>query len=175
MRNRIWSKFEDKILIENYKKCSIKTLSKELNRTLISVQQRIIYLKNSGKIYKEKHKTTYSREENEYIIKNHNIKTIEEISKKLDRTPIAINQQIIRLKSSGKIVEKLTIKEVLKELMITKKDILKNRILNYEVLLIAEKLEISIEEVEKELEKMRNKLGNKSLNNENKECGETSK
>ena len=164
MRNRTWIESEDRMLIENHDKYSTKVLSEKLNRTPISVQQRIIYLKNVGKISKEKHKTPYSQEENEYLIKNYNAKTIEEMSEKLNRTYTAVKQQIIRLKEAGKIVEKLTIKEVLKELMITKKDILKNRVLSYEILLIAEKLEISIKEVETELEKIKSQLENKPLN-----------
>ena len=83
---------------------------------------------------------------------------------------MAIKQQITRLKAGGKITEKATLKEVLKELMITKKDVLKNQILSYEILIIAEKLEISMEEVELELKKMKDQyLDNRIKENKRRE------
>ena len=98
------------------------------------------------------------------------IKTMEEMSEELGRTFLAIKQQITRLKAGGKIIEKATLKEVLKELMITKRDILKNQILSYEILIIAEKLEISMEEVEMELKKMKDQyLSNRIKKNKRRE------
>ena len=170
MRNKIWIESEDKYLIEHHDKYPVEKLSEKLNRTFISIQQRIIYLKKTGKIHKEKHKTYYTKEENEYLIKNYNIKTMEEMSEELGRTFLAIKQQITRLKAGGKITEKATLKEVLKELMITKKDVLKNQILSYEILIIAEKLEISMEEVELELKKMKDQyLDNRIKENKRRE------
>ena len=69
----------------------------------------------------------------------------------LKRTPVAINQQIKRLKKAGKITDGNNLKKILKDMMITKKDVLRDRILGYEKLMIAEKIGMTLEETEKKL------------------------
>jgi len=141
----------------------MEELIKELSRTEISIQQRIVYLKNKGKIEKEKHNTLYTENENNYLINNYRSKTPEELSEELKRTPLAIKQQIARLKKIGKIKEKPDFQKVLKNMMITKRDILKNKVLSYEKIMIAEKLETTIDEVELEFKKLREKWQERKL------------
>ena len=73
------------------------------------------------------------------------------MAKYLKRTPVAIKQQIKRLKRMGKITERNSLKKVLKDMMISKKDVMKDRILSYEKLMIAEKTGITLEDMEKRI------------------------
>ena len=151
MKSRKWENEEDEFLEKNHDKYTSEELAKKLGRTDISIQQRIVHLKNKGRIEKKSHNTFYSGEENRYLIENYGKKTNEEMSIYLKRTPVAINQQIKRLKKTGKITDRNSLKKILKDMMITKKDILKDRILGYEKLMIAEKMGITLEDVEKKL------------------------
>lgn len=151
MKSRKWNYEEDEFLEKNYDKYTTEELAKKLERTYISIQQRIIYLKNNGKIEKKIHNTFYSGEENRYLIENHEKVTHEEMAKYLKRTPVAIQQQIKRLKRMGKITERNSLKKVLKDMMISKKDVMKDRILSYEKLMIAEKMGITLEDMEKRI------------------------
>ena len=139
MKSRKWENEEDEFLEKNHDKYTSEELAKKLGRTDISIQQRIVHLKNKGRIEKKSHNTFYSGEENRYLIENYGKKTNEEMSIYLKRTPVAINQQ------------RNSLKKILKDMMITKKDILKDRILGYEKLMIAEKMGITLEDVEKKL------------------------
>ena len=151
MKSRKWDNEEDEFLEKNHDKYTSEELAKKLGRTDISIQQRIVYLKNKGRIEKKNHNTFYSEEENRYLIENYGKKTNEEMSIYLKRTPVAINQQIKRLKKIGKITDRNSLKKILKDMMITKKDVLKDRILGYEKIMIAEKMGITLEDVEKKL------------------------
>ena len=151
MKSRKWNYEEDEFLEKNYDKYTTEELAKKLKRTDISIQQRVIYLKNNGKIEKKIHNTFYSGEENRYLIENYEKITHEEMAKYLKRTPVAVQQQIKRLKRMGKITERNSLKKVLKDMMITKKDVLRDRILGYEKLMIAEKMGMTLEETEKKL------------------------
>ena len=71
MKSRKWNYEEDEFLEKNYDKYTTEELAKKLERTDISIQQRIIYLKNNGKIEKKIHNTFYSGEENKYMIENY--------------------------------------------------------------------------------------------------------
>jgi HTH domain len=151
MKSRKWDNEEDEFLEKNHDKYTSEELAKKLGRTDISIQQRIVHLKNKGRIEKKNHNTFYSGEENRYLIENYGKKTNEEMSIYLKRTIVAINQQIKRLKKMGKITDRNSLKKILKDMMITKKDVLKDRILGYEKLMIAEKMGITLEDVEKKL------------------------
>ena len=151
MKNRKWNNEEDEFLEKNHYKYTIEELAKKIGRTDISIQQRIVHLKNKGRIEKKNHNTFYSKEENRYLIENYRKKTNEEMSIYLKRTPVAINQQIKRLKKVGKITDRNNLKKILKDMMITKKDVLRDRILGYEKLMIAEKMGMTLEETEKKL------------------------
>ena len=50
MKSRKWENEEDEFLEKNHDKYTSEELAKKLGRTDISIQQRIVYLKNKGRI-----------------------------------------------------------------------------------------------------------------------------
>ncbi len=151
MRGRKWDSKEDKFLEKNYGKYTVEELARKIERTEISINQRIVYLKNRGRIDKKNHNTLYSEEENRYLSENYGKITQEEMAMQLRRTPAAIKQQIKRLKKIRRITEKISLKKILKNMMITRRDVMKERILGFEKLMIAEKLGITLEDAEKRI------------------------
>lgn len=53
MKSRKWDNEEDEFLEKNYNKYASEELAKKLGRTDISIQQRIVHLKNKGRIEKK--------------------------------------------------------------------------------------------------------------------------
>ena len=47
MKSRKWNYEEDEFLEKNYDKYTTEELAKKLERTDISIQQRVVYLKNN--------------------------------------------------------------------------------------------------------------------------------
>ena len=86
MKNRKWNNEEDKFLEKNHYKYTIEELAKKIGRTDISIQQRIVHLKNKGRIEKKNHNTFYSKEENRYLLENYRKKFL--VSKKGKKQPL---------------------------------------------------------------------------------------
>lgn len=92
-----WTGEEDSFLKEYINKLTMKEIAERLGKTTNSVSSRIRILD----LRKEPVCRRWTEEEDEYILKYYGVRPLEVISKKLKRTPEAIENRMTKISSGG--------------------------------------------------------------------------
>lgn len=91
-KSRLWSKDEEKIIIDNYERIPMHELLKLLpNRSLSSIKHKAQQNNLLSNFYKNH---VYSQEDIKFLQDNYLLKTNEELAEILKRTPYAIEQKL---------------------------------------------------------------------------------
>jgi len=93
-----WTEEEDRFIIENYDRMSIKELAAHLGRTQYAVVSHIRMLRNRGIIkHRKRISKDWSEDEEEFLRKHYGIMDTKELAKLLGRSTCAINTKASRM------------------------------------------------------------------------------